>query len=907
LFAACLALFAFLSPASADPANRFRVLTAFGGGTLDVTAGTLTADARSNGGNTSAVLLYDPASAGPALAPQTTFPSGQPLRVAFLARAAAAGSSFSVSFADPHNVNNRVSATLILNAGPDVLRFHRDGAITATTSSAGAQVGPDASLEVGSEPGDGAAVPVAVTLVVNDTTPVLTVQVGANPAVTSAFTAGDFDWGTSAVLLRFGDPTAKAGPLLVDQFLVTGAAPVAPPAPSLPPAPGADANLITVNPGFESGSLNNFSGSYAFTGWTGTNALYANHTILAGSVAAGTTTEGSKRLLQSWGGTPATAPAARPVATPGVTYELTYDQRSLVRKFPAEKLGSTPHIEFFDAAGVRIKQVWPVAGPYRVQASGANTWETFTLRAVAPPGSARVGLFFNNPSGRFASNEQNYTQDRHVEMDNIRLTVVPDTADRVAVRRAPRLVEPGKTAFLKLHHLALAPRTLRATLLDAASTPRATASIAVPAGRFRATPLAVAIPANLPDGVYAWRFELLPAAGGPAVAVFNQPGVIVDQSVAASPLNTADFPAGHPRVQWQGRIEELPDGSRIWHWHGSEARLRFSGTSLAVVGVVVPNIYGQHETHNIVAVVNENYAAPITVTFAAKGAAQTVPVITGLPDGIHTVRLYKTHETDRRLRFDRFRVDAGRGLLAFEPLSPRRLEVYGDSVTNASSANFPFNGYSHLLGRELDTDFRNIAKGGTGIASSFVGPNALISNFYDNLAYQDVFKPAAGTKYDMTRWTPHIVLLGFGHNDQFNGGGGTPFNTKYAEMKTKLRAAYPGVSIFSYNTLISANLGHFNNATEPLTAADPAHRFAFQPNPWNDSATAHPPTDAHAAMVFGDERRFSMADYVEDMMGWALESPPAAAGPRAARPGPPAGHPTPAPAGALPPSSPPRG
>jgi hypothetical protein len=77
-------------------------------------------------------------------------------------------------------------------------------------------------------------------------------------------------------------------------------------------------------------------------------------------------------------------------------------------------------------------------------------------------------------------------------------------------------------------------------------------------------------------------------------------------------------------------------------------------------------------------------------------------------------------------------------------------------VTNASSANFVFNGYSHILGRELDTDFCNIAKGGTGIASSFVGPNALISNFYNNLTYQNVFNPADGTKYNMS----HLDAMG---------------------------------------------------------------------------------------------------------------------------------------------------
>jgi lysophospholipase L1-like esterase len=280
------------------------------------------------------------------------------------------------------------------------------------------------------------------------------------------------------------------------------------------------------------------------------------------------------------------------------------------------------------------------------------------------------------------------------------------------------------------------------------------------------------------------------------------------------------------------------------------------------------------EAQTVTAVVDENFAAPLTLDFAGNTSTQTVSVVSGLPDGVHTVRLYKNNESNLRFRFDAFRVEPGKGLLVPEPLPARRMEIYGDSVTNSGSAAYSFQGYADLLGRELDTDFRKIAKGGTGIASAFSG-QALISSFYDNLSHPDIFNANKGAKYDLSQWTPQIVVFAFGHNDQFNGGAGKPFNTKYARMKENIRAAYPGVRILSANTLISASLGHFQNATDPLTAGDPDHRFAFQPFPWNDSNTAHPPTDSHAAMVYGDERRYSMADVIEDMMGWGLDAPAA--------------------------------
>lgn len=855
-----------------DFAGNFRTLTNIGGGTLNAAAGNFVLDARSNGGNTNAVLLYDTTPGDTTNATQTAFPTDKQVRVSFLARAATTGSVFTVSFADPRNANNRVSTSFIIRTGDDTIRFHRDGSLTSTSSSEGTQVGTDVNFDAGAEPASGAFVPVTAILTVSGTTPTITVAAGSGTPVTSAFVAGDIDWNPTLVLLRFSDPSANIGPLEIDNLLVAGGTPVIPAPPTLPPAPGPDGNLITVNPSFETGSLNNFSGSYSFTGWTGTNALFAFHGFNTGSVAAGTTTNGTRVLRQSWGGTLTTAVTARQPATPGTTYELTYDQRSLVRNFPNEKLGSTPTIEFFDEVGVRIKSAWNFSGRYRVQDTGINTWETFTVRAVAPPGAAYVGLFFNNPSGRFASNEQNYTQDRHVEMDNIRLTVVADPVDRLAHRRAPRLVEPGKTAGLKINHVALAARTLRVALVDSAGSERASSAVPVPAGRYRATPVSVSIPTGLPNGTYSWKLELLPMNGGPAVATLTVPNVLVDETVSAPTLNATDFRADHPNIQYQGRIEELPNGSRWWHWYGSEIRLRFSGTSLRVLGVVSDNGFGGYDANNFVAVINEDFANPIRVTGPLNGNAFVLPIVTDLPDGVHTARLYKANESNLRIRFDAFRVDAGRGLLRPEPISPRRIEVYGDSVTNASSAAQPFLGYSILLGRELDADLRNIAKGGTGVAASFSG-QALLVNYYNNLSFPNVFNANSGSKYDLSQWIPDVVFCAFGHNDQFNGGAGTNFNTRYAEFKDNIRAAYPNAQVITANTLISNSLSHFQNAVDPLMAVDPKHVFVYQPNTWNDSATAHPPTDGHIAMVYGDERRASFADIVEDRAGWGLETP----------------------------------
>lgn len=866
--------------------SLFRSVTDLGGGVRGQAGNRLVVDATSNGGNQNQAWLFDTTPSDASAATQTAFPVSSPVTVSFNVRAAfaAADGSVGITFADSRNANNNVSTLINIRHDAELVRFFRDGTFTQRGLSSGTQVGTNVNVATAAEPGYVEYVPVTVTLTTSGTTPTISVRFGDAAPITSTFAANDIDWTTALVLVRVNDPNVgRNTPIEFNNLVVAGSTPVTAVAPPAAPAPsGGSTNLLTINPGFEAVAFSTAENVLAsFSGWETFKYQTFDGTasqVNTGNVTAGTATEGTRVFRINWGGWLQTAPSARVAVTPGQTLEFRYDQRSLVRNFPNEKLGTLRFVEFFDSAGIRIKQVWGTDSDYKVQYDGANAtgvWETFTLRAVVPPNAAYAGVRFDAPLGNFNSNEANFVRDRHVEFDNVRLAVVPENLDRLAVRRLPRLVEPGKTARLRIHHAALAPRTLRVSLVDAQGSTRVAASVAVPAGRFRATPVNVPIPALLSDGTYGWRIELLATGSNAAVATFTQPGVVVNQTVASPTIGTTDFPASHPRIQWQGRIQESGN-SRVWHWLGSEVRLRFSGTSLAMTGATVADIWGGFNSQAIVAVVNEDFDNPITINTPSNGTATTQTIVSGLPDGVHTVRLYKSAETDRRHRFDSFRVDAGRGLLVPEPLPSRRLEAFGDSVTSASSAAQPYWGYSILLGRELDTDFRNISKGGTGVAASFSG-QALLTGYYNNLTFPDTFSASNGIKYDMTQWVPDVVFCAIGHNDQFNGGSGSNFVNAYANFKGLIRNVYPNVAFVSANTLISNNLSHFQNATDPLIRNDPRHLFAFQPNTWNDSNTIHPPTDAHIAMVYGDERRASFAEVVEDLAGWGLPAPDAPA------------------------------
>ena len=627
---------------------------------------------------------------------------------------------------------------------------------------------------------------------------------------------------------------------------------------------------MLTNPGFETGNLSSSAnGPYTLTGWEGTNLRYGGHFIGSGTVAAGTVTQGNKKLVQTWGGTLNTAVSARVLAAPGATFLLRYDQVARVRNFPAEKLGSFRYIEFFDAAGVLLKKAYGTASDYVVQDTGKDLWQTFSLRATAPVNTASMGVRVDSPAGAYVGNTS-YEDDRSVEYDNFSLTLVPETVDRLAYRRAPRLVEPGKNATLRIHHVCMAPRVLEVGLVNAAGIEVAISSMNVAKGRFLNTSLVVPIPAGLANGTYEWRIRLRASAAAPELVFKAIPGVFVNETVALPAAGAIEFLADHPNVQYMGRIENLANGSRWLHWFGSEVRLRFSGTSATLRGSVNDNGFGGAVPGEIIVVVDDNFAAAVTLPLTSFNFTQ--PLVTGLPNGVHTLRIFKSNETDKHVRIDAIRVDAGKGLLLPEPLPARKIEIFGDSVTSGGNATPTLGGYAPLLGRELDADVHIISKAGSGVAASFSGV-ALLGDYYDNLTFPNAFDGSVGQAWNFSQWTPNLIVIGIGHNDQFNGGAIT-FPAKYLEFKTKLRNDYPALTpILSANTLISAPLGHFTTAVMPLVAGDPNHRLAFQPFPWETQVNGHPSTAGHAAQVNGDVTRFSQAAVIEEMLGASL--PPA--------------------------------
>lgn len=854
--------------------QNFRITRQRDGGTSGQTGNTFSFDGVADWA-IAEVYTFDLTPGDPRTSTQSTFAVGAPLTVSFDARVTTGGSAVGVEFTDPRNPERSVLAYFSINVGADTFRFFRntDGAFAGTLIGSAVNAATDA------EPG-GAFVRVSVTLQVSGGVPSLTLAVpGADP-VTLALSASDVDWPRTLVSLRLLDAGQGTGtPIQVRNIQISAGGAPAEPLPPIPPAPPvlpsgtpvpAGANLLADNPSFETAAVSFGNGNYSFAGWTGRNQRFGvNATTNAGSPGGG----GNRAFRIEWGGNLETAVASRPAVTPHFVYELTWDVRTTQVNWPEYRPGSTARLEFFDASGTLLKSYWGPDWRPQVPSFQTTPWQTFSIRGVAPAGAVRAGVRFVADAGQFIGGVGSREDNRVVEIDQFRLVRFGEPIDRVAVRRAPRLVQPGTTAELRIHHAAVAARRLSVDLVNAGGAVVATAGYDVPAGRGLNT-VWVTVPNALPDGTYSWRTELRPLGGGAAVATNRQTGVLADSVISFSTAeNGRDFDADHPNLVFMGRIEDSNPKRRWMHWAGSEVRVRFSGTSLALLGSAGSNGFGGATPTDVHVVINEDHAAAFPVRIASHNASGSVviPIVSGLPDGVHTARIFKAGETSEQVRVDGFRVDAGRGLLRSEPLPARRLELFGDSVTGGGNARLNYFGYAFQLGREIDADVHVISKGGTGVAASFAGQD-LLGNYWNRLSFPNTTNASTGLPWDFSRWTPDGVVIAIGHNDQFNGGSAN-FATRYAEFLGKLRTQYgTNLPVLATNTIISNPVSHFEPAVLPLTATDSRLRWVHQLSA-SAPVGGHPSTQGHTAMVFGDATRFSLADVIEEHLGWGLSAP----------------------------------
>ncbi|MBC8136949.1 MAG: hypothetical protein H8F28_13785 [Fibrella sp.] len=646
----------------------------------------------------------------------------------------------------------------------------------------------------------------------------------------------------------------------------------------LAPTPAsAQTNLLTVNPGFEQGNqapYHNY-GYYAdvLAGWNFFEDSYNGNQL---NIESGDGTEGSRYFRMDRGGSLETNPGSRPSVTPGKVYELSFDSKKTRDEKTYTWRGMYAQVNFYDASGNLIKEVR--GGEF--QHSGTTGWRVIKVRATASAGAAKAGILVYHNAGTYASGPEDYNYDiglRDFRVDNFRFAEVAEAGNLVYLRKAPRLLEKGKVVQVKLRHTAPGARRIIARLLNGSGGTVLTQTKDVAgAGRGIHT-LNFTIPTTLAAANnYKWCVRMFNAGATWSNTYLSQSeitGAFCDDTVSGSGTVYPD----NGKLVYEGRMLRGGTNGGSYadlYWPGTQIRTRFNGTKIVFRGDGSQDYLGNQA--GMVAVIDGDFANQIKFTVGP--GYREITIKEGLANTNHTICLYKNSSIEEKVVFKGFNLDAGKGLLSPELLSGRRIEFYGDSVTeggvpdpNFAGANPDNDGewsnnaarsYGILTGRELGMDTRLIAKGGMGMQAGFTP-----YHLYEK--WNTVDGPGATTN-DFGAWQPQAVVIAIGHNDQYGGQGGNPdeadFINRYRTQIQNLRNVYPNAHIFCMNTSITQlDFTSWEKSVVPLLDVGDDPKLHFQLYPWQNHS-GHPRDYDMQGMATGNARFFSLSDWVEDTL-----------------------------------------
>jgi len=347
-------------------------------------------------------------------------------------------------------------------------------------------------------------------------------------------------------------------------------------------------------------------------------------------------------------------------------------------------------------------------------------------------------------------------------------------------------------------------------------------------------------------------FLLGVSAGGPLPAPARDSSAAPEppRSVAAARL----IAAADSRFRYEGRFDRSDPAGPGVVWQASRISIDFTGDQLLLR-------FGDASGQNFF---NVSVDDAQTILAVPPGTDQRVPCPLPLSGGRHHLRLFKRSEAAAgTVRFQGIEIARDADVAA--PAAPGyrlAMEFIGDSITvgacDEDGASDQWEdrrthnnavSYGALTAAAFAADYRNIAVSGMGVVIGWVASHA--AGIWDRVAPNP-----ASPQANLTAWTPDIVFVNLGENDDsFTRAKGMPFpatfSSAYVALVRAIRAAYPKATIVvlrggMYGGAQSTELRRaWEAAVAELEHADPhiAH-YVFQH--WSSN---HPRVADHRAMA----------------------------------------------------------
>jgi lysophospholipase L1-like esterase len=352
-----------------------------------------------------------------------------------------------------------------------------------------------------------------------------------------------------------------------------------------------------------------------------------------------------------------------------------------------------------------------------------------------------------------------------------------------------------------------------------------------------------------------------------------------------------------PGIQYFGRWDFSDASNPSASWGAVYFKATFEGTSVAV----------RIDDADTFAIGNDYEFAVdgSMLTILSPGASGPYPLASGLPDGVHTLEVYRrTEGSYGKTVIGGLVLDPGKRVLSPPPRPSRRIEIVGDSISagfgdegHGGSDRHSQNGYMAFgpqLARLLDAEWSVIAHSGRGLYRDLgEQPPLLLPHMPDEFRLTHFLTtnqlPAADASdafWDFGAWRPDVVVIVLGTNDFAQPGpfpADADFIGAYRRFLDFVRGVYPAATIFCVGTFIAEN-GFFGDqwktANADICVAAAAQNAAgdarvhcvdpcaASPVGWLPDASdyigdwTHPTVEGHA--IIANQLR----DAIAPVMGW---------------------------------------
>lgn len=252
-------------------------------------------------------------------------------------------------------------------------------------------------------------------------------------------------------------------------------------------------------------------------------------------------------------------------------------------------------------------------------------------------------------------------------------------------------------------------------------------------------------------------------------------------------------PMLEPGIRWLGRVAKTQNGARF-SWPGTGFTARWQGTSAKVTLKT-----GQVDYFQLVV------DGQVKLLTTQQGE-HDYDLAQNLAAGEHTVVLWRRTEANYGT-IEVTKVDWGGGtLLAPPPLSNKRLEVVGDSISVGFGVECKTQGeafsyatennyqtYEAIAGRDLGAEVMTMAWSGIGMWRDVGGgfDKQMPVRYLRTLGNEDN-SPA----WDFASYTPGAVVVLLGTNDFAKGDPASPFVDAYKSFVSAARAHYPAARLY---------------------------------------------------------------------------------------------------------------